>query len=95
MAIIKDLELDNGITVNYHRIGSVRNTTNVDTRIEVVSYISKSDRESEREHLENGTPMAIYNHTNYITIDYDPTMTTARAYQYLYSLDQFEDGEED
>lgn len=35
MAIIKSIELENGITVSYHRVVSVNNVTNVSSIIEV------------------------------------------------------------
>ena len=48
MALIKEIELSNGVTVNYHRIVSVNNITNHSSVIEVASYTSKAKREEEK-----------------------------------------------
>ena len=42
MAILKAIELQNGITVNYHRVVSVNNVTNHASIIEVASYTNKA-----------------------------------------------------
>ena len=44
MALIKEIELNNGVKVNYHRIVSVNNITNHVSIIEVASYTSKEKR---------------------------------------------------
>ena len=49
MAIIKSIELENGITVSYHRVVSVNNITNVSSIIEVGSYTNKAKREEEKQ----------------------------------------------
>ena len=38
MALLKEIELENGIKVNYHRITSVNEITNNNSIIEVSSY---------------------------------------------------------
>lgn len=48
MALQKEIELDNGIVLNYHRINSLNKITNISNNIEVNSYISKSQREKEK-----------------------------------------------
>lgn len=52
MAISKEIELENGIVLNYHRITSLTKITNILNRIEVNSYISKSQRQKEKEYQE-------------------------------------------
>lgn len=51
MALKKDIELDNGIIVTYHRIVSIVKVTNKLCVIEVASYINKLQREKEMEAL--------------------------------------------
>lgn len=48
MALQKQIELDNGVILNYHRITSLNKVTNISNTIEVNSYISKIQREKEK-----------------------------------------------
>lgn len=52
MALLKKLKLENGIEVNYHRVVSVQSITNVQTIIEVASYISEEERTKEQEYFD-------------------------------------------
>lgn len=52
MALYKEIELDNGIIVNYHRIVSLNKITNQQNIIEVASYINEGKREIEKEYQE-------------------------------------------
>ena len=49
MALDKTIVLNNGITVNYHRIVSINNITNNQSIIEVASYTSSEKRQEEKE----------------------------------------------
>ena len=48
MGLKKEIELDNGIVLNYHRVVSLNKITNMSNTIEVSSYISASQREKEK-----------------------------------------------
>lgn len=50
MALKKEIELENGVILNYHRITSFNKITNVVDIIEISSYISKSQRDKEHEY---------------------------------------------
>ncbi len=50
MALKKEIELENGIVTNYHRVVSVNNITNISSTIEVASYINEKQREKESEY---------------------------------------------
>ena len=89
MALIKEIVLDNGITVNYHRVVSVNNITNISSIIEVGSYISKEKRLEEKAKIEAKEPMNIFIHTEYHNINYDPMLNVDSAYAYLKTTDQF------
>lgn len=52
MALQKEIELENGIVLNYHRITSLNKITNISNNIEVNSYISESQREKEKAYQE-------------------------------------------
>ena len=94
MALKKEIELDNGVTVNYHRIVSINKITNVSNIIEVASYTNEQKREEEKEAIENGTEMNVFINTQYINAEYDETCTIENTYEYLKTLEQFEDAED-
>lgn len=95
MAIIKAIELDNGITVNYHRIVTVISVVNNHITIEVASYINKSQREKEKKAIKERKPVSVFVHSQWINIDFDPNFTLTDAYNYLKSLEDFKGGEDD
>lgn len=95
MALIKEIVLDNGIPVNYHRIVSVNNITNHSSIIEIASYTNKSKREEEKEALQAGEPMDIYINSDYKEIPYNQTLNVDTAYEYLKTLEKFEGSEDD
>lgn len=89
MALIKEITLDNGITVNYHRVVSVNNITNHASIIEIASYTSKEKRQEEKTALANHLPMNIFIHSDYMAIEYNPTLNVNSAYNYLKTLEKF------
>lgn len=94
MALSKLIELSSGIAVNYHRIVSINNITNVQTNIEIASYTSKDKREEEKQAIENATPMNVFINTQYINKNYTADFNIEQAYEYLKTLDRFEDAED-
>lgn len=48
MAIQKEIELENGVILNYHRITSLNKITNISNTIEVSSYTNEKQREKEK-----------------------------------------------
>jgi len=97
MAIQKIIELDNGITVKYHRIVSINKITNNTNIIEVASYTDKEKREKEVEYYKNNNPdqdMNIFIDTTYIDKEYDEEKTIEDLYQYLKTIDKFKDAED-
>ena len=94
MALKKQIELDNGVTVNYHRIVSINKITNVSNIIEVASYTNQDKREEEKEAIENGTEMNVFINTQYINSEYDETSTIENTYEYLKTLEKFSGAED-
>lgn len=94
MAIQKEIVLENGITVKYHRVVSVNNITNHSTIIEVGSYTSAEKREEEKEKLANKEPMNIFINTEYLNIDYDKDINVNNAYEYLKTLDKYSEAQD-
>lgn len=95
MALIKSITLDNGITVNYHRVVSVNNITNHASIIEVASYINSEKRQEEKTALENNQTMNIFIHSEYLNIPYNSTLNVNSAYAYLKTLDKFSNATSD
>lgn len=83
MALIKEIELDSGVSVRYHRIASVNTVTNVQDTLEIASYTSQAKREAEKSALAAGDPMDVFIHTRYITAPYGSCPTVARAYEWV------------
>lgn len=94
MAIKKQIELDNGVAVNYHRIVSINKITNNCNIIEVASYINQSKRTEEIEKLRSNEEMNIFISTQYINSDYDEDSNIENTYKYLKTLEQFKGSED-
>lgn len=97
MALSKKIELENGITVNYHRIVTINKVTNNTTIIEVASYTSEEKRQEETEALRIGqetgeaVPMNIFIDTTFLNKEYNETDTIKDIYQYLKTTEKFKD----
>lgn len=52
MALQKQIELENGVILNYHRITSLNKITNISNTIEVSSYTNEKQREKEKMYQE-------------------------------------------
>ncbi len=94
MGLRKGITLDNGVIVNYHRIVSINNITNVSTIIEVASYTSEEKREEEKVAIQNAQSIDVFIDTEYINKDYTENMTIEQAYDYLKTLDKFKSSED-
>ena len=89
MALIKEIELNNGIKVNYHRIVSVNNVTNHASIIEIASYTSKEKREQEKEAFERKEFIDVFKETKFIEKEYEEDLNVVSAYEYLKTLPEF------
>lgn len=96
MALKKDITLDNGIVLNYHRVVSVNNITNQTSIIEVASYINEEQRNKEKEWYETKSQndMNVFINTKFYTKEYDDNLNVVNAYEYLKTLDDFKDSED-
>lgn len=91
MALLKDIELENGITTKYHRIVSLNKIINVQNIIEVASYTSQEKRKDD---VPSEEEKNIYIETKYINTPYDENMTVEDAYNYLKTTDEFENSQD-
>ncbi len=97
MALKKQIELENGIITDYHRIVSLNSIVNSQNIIEVASYIDENKRNDEKEYYEldnENKAMNVFINTEYYNTDYDEEMNIKTAYNYLKTLDEFKDAED-
>lgn len=97
MALKKEIELENGIIVNYHRVVSINKITNNCNIIEVASYTNESKRHEEIEYYnskEENKEMNVYIETTYIEKQYSENETIEDIYNYLKTLNKFKDAED-
>ena len=94
MALKKNITLDNGVELNYHRIVSINKVTNNSNLIEVASYTSKEKRQEESEAIVNGASMNVFIETTFISKEYNESETIKDLYSYLKTTEKFKDAED-
>ena len=100
MALKKEIELENGIIVNYHRIVSLSKITNQLNIKEEASNRSKEKREEEKEAIKKGQEAGeaistnIFIDTTYINKEYSEDEIIEDAYEYLKTTDKYKDAED-
>jgi len=96
MALKKNITLDNGIVLDYHRIVSVNNITNQNSIIEVASYINEEQRNKEKEWYETNSQedMNVFINARYYSKEYDKELNVDNAYDYLKTLEEFKDAKD-
>lgn len=100
MALKKQIELNNGIVLNYHRITTINKVTNNTTIIEVSSYINEAQRQKEQGALQqaqsNGEAikMNVFIETTYLNKEYVENETIKDLYNYLKTTDKFYEAED-
>ena len=95
MALLKKIELDNGVILNYHRIVAITKVTNHATLIEVAGYTSKEKRDLELQQLANGEIVTAYIDTSFISVDYNESATIKDWYAYLKTTEKYSGAEDD
>lgn len=83
MALEKDVELSNGVTVRYHRIVRVETVTNVQCTVEVASYPSGQARA-----MDDGEH-DVYLSTSLHVLPYDEALSVPGAYEALKALPEY------
>lgn len=97
MALKKEIELENGIILNYHRIVSINKITNNQIIIEVASYINEDKRQEEVEYYnseEQDKNINVFIDTTYVNVDYDENKVIQDYYNYLKTTEKFENAED-
>lgn len=94
MALKKEIEMNNGVIMNYHRVTSLNVITNVQNIIEVSSYPSEAKRIQEQIALTKGESYDVFVHTEIVGVEYDQEMTIKSAYDYLKTLPVYQGAED-
>ena len=94
MALYKEIEQQNGIITNYHRVVSVNIITNIHNIIEIASYTSQQKREEELDSIKNKTGCNVFIETTLKMANYNQNMTVEDAYKWLKTLPDFDDAED-
>lgn len=92
MALYKEVRLDNGITLNYHRIRNIQIETNVANWVEITSYLDKVAREKEIEYYSDDDDVTEWNgytETSMLEMPYDQNMTVDSCYEKLKKMEKF------
>lgn len=84
MALYKEIRQEDGVRTSYHRISFIQMTVNRRNSIVVLSYTDEEAREFEKDN--EYTP---YRQAVTYEMEYDDTMTTEKAYEYLKTLPLF------
>ena len=95
MALLKSIELDSGIVLNYHRIVTITKITNHSIVLEIAGYTSKKKREQEVQQFENGEEITVYVDTTFMSVDYDEKTTIKDWYTYLKTTEKYSGAEDD
>lgn len=95
MALLKEIELENGVILNYHRIVTITKVTNHSTILEIAGYISKKKREQEVQQLANDEEVTVYIDTTFMSVNYDEKSTIKDWYAYLKTTDKYSGAEDD
>lgn len=95
MALIKEIELDSGVTIRYHRVDSIRHYVNKDILIVITSYTSKAKRLEELDKLSRGEQTNIFTESSYISVPYVTNFNVFDAYAAIKQLEKFEGAEDD
>ena len=93
MALKKEIILENGIPMNYHRISQINNIVNVGTQLIIFSYVNQEQRNREK-NKEIRYSDEIYKITDAVLISYNDTLKIEDAYEYLKTTDKYKDAED-
>lgn len=93
MALLKEIQIDNGMILNYHRIIGMNNIINDKTYITVGSYINGEQREKEQKSELPIDKQVFINYTIF-DIEYNDEITPKGAYDYLKTTDMFKNSKD-
>lgn len=93
MALKKKIILENGISMEYHRIAEIQNIVNYNTILIINSYVNQEQRNREKNH-EIMYSDDIYKIIDKVEIPYNDTLDIVSAYEYLKTTPKYEGAED-
>ena len=97
MALKKEIILDNGIIVNYHRIVSINEMINNSIIIQIASYINENERKKEIDYynsLDEDKRINVFIESTIINKEYSENENIKDIYNYLKTIEKFKDAED-
>lgn len=94
MALKKQITLDNGISVEYHRIERIDIRTNQIILISVISYLNEDQRKKEKEYKPDESSLNIFKKEWIKENEYKEEYSISKAYEYLKTIDPFLDAKD-
>lgn len=99
MALFKNIELENGVLVNYHRIISINKIINEKIIIQIGNYTSENKRKQEKEFRKNkenqNNILNVYINYSQIELEYqDKEEPIENYYKYLKTTEKYKDAED-
>lgn len=105
MGLLKKMVSPSGVPLEYHRVTDVMIITNLQTVINVNSYVTQSEREKELEYIsikrkeqlgiadlpDTSDYIPVFTDGMSFSLPYDQHMTIDAAYEYLKTLPEFTD----
>lgn len=96
MALKKDIILENGVIMTYHRIAEIQNTVNFNTTLVIYSYINQEQRNKEKKLQISPSRVlsSLYRITDYVNLEYNDNLSITEAYEYLKTTDKYSGAED-
>ncbi len=93
MALKKEIILENGISMNYHRIAEIQNVVNGKTILVIYSYVNQNQRNREKNNQLRYSD-DIYKIIDRVITDYNDKLDIVSAYEYLKTIENYKDAED-
>ena len=90
MALLKDVTLDNGLVLGYHRVSDCSIASNKARFLTVRSYQSAAARASEKQQQADGVPQNVFYHEQQFLMPYDESVGLTDAYTWLKQTELFD-----
>ena len=95
MALKKDIVLENGIVVKYHRVEKIDIRINQVILIYVMSYLDDTQRKKEKDfEPDAGLPLLVFTKEWRKEQEYKDNYSIEQVYDYLKTLDEFKGAED-
>lgn len=92
MALSKEIELENGTKVSYHRIVDITKVVNRYVSLQIASYVNEEQRQKEIDfYPPDGESTIFCIYSEILNLPYDEDKTIQDYYDYLKTTDKYKD----